>query len=247
MQKEPNLDLAKKDVDKNGKSVKTYPVGGGLGFNRRWKWILNNYMKKITRNIIAAGVGLYLTGSVASYGTTVFTDLSSTVTTNALALLNGQELGQQITLANTFTLTTLTNFSFQLYSTNAAFSGVTLDVQLLSSTGPTNSPSTVLLDTGTFALSSPNQLSAGNNLENISFTNLFLNLPANTFTLGLTVQGLTAGTNVAIQLYGSPTIGSDNGTYWLNNGSWINKTNSTIGPVNFGSAFLGTRLCRSHR
>jgi hypothetical protein len=201
---------------------------------------INKNMKIITRKIIAVGVGLYLAGNVASYGTTLFTDLSSGITTNGIALANGQELGQQITLANTFALTTLTNFTFQLYSTNVAFSSVSLDVQLLNNNGPTNGPGTVVFDSGSFSLSSPNQLSAGNNLENITFSNLTINLPANNFTLGLTVQGLGTGTNVAIQLYGSPTVGSDNGAYFVNNGSWQKYTNSAIGPANFGATFLGT-------
>jgi hypothetical protein len=99
-----------------------------------------------------------------------------------------------------------------------------------------------LFDSGAFSLSSPNQLVANNTLENITISNLTVNLPANnTFTLGLTVQGLGAGTNIAVALYGTPTVGSDPGTYYLNNGSWTKYTNSNIGPVNFGASFLGTQ------
>ena len=196
-------------------------------------------MKTITQKIIAVGVGIYLTGSMASFGTTFYTDLTSGITTNALALVNNQELGEQVTMANTFALETLTNFSFQIYSTNASFSGVTLDVQFLSATGGTsNAPSSILYDSGYSTLLSPNQLSAGTTVENVTYP-YTIPLSVQTFILGITIQGLGTGTNAAVQLYGAPTVGSSPGTYWVNNGSWTRYTNTITGPTYFGSQFSG--------
>jgi hypothetical protein len=176
-------------------------------------------MKTITRKIVAVCVGLYLTGSVASYGNTFYTDLASGITTNAISLANNQEFGEQVALTTGFTFATLTNFSFQIYSTNAAYSGVTMDVQFLTNTGGTsNAPASVFYDSGSISLST-----------------------TQTFILGITVSGLLANTNVALQLYGAPTVGSSPGSYWVNTGSWSKYTNTITGPTYVGAQFLGVQ------
>lgn len=199
-------------------------------------------MKTITRKIVAVCVGLYLTGSVASYGNTFYTDLASGITTNAISLANNQEFGEQVALTTGFTFATLTNFSFQIYSTNAAYSGVTMDVQFLTNTGGTsNAPASVFYDSGSFSLLSPNQVAAGNNLENVTFPYTISLSTTQTFILGITVSGLLANTNVALQLYGAPTVGSSPGSYWVNTGSWSKYTNTITGPTYVGAQFLGVQ------
>jgi hypothetical protein len=200
-------------------------------------------MKTFAQKITAVGAGIFLAASVASYGATLYSD-NTVDTGNSLGFTNGETLGQQLTI-NGFTALTLTNFSFELYSTNVAFSGVNMDVTLLTNNGALfngyASPGTSFYDSGVFALQSPVQsLGAGASVETLTFSGLSISMPTN-FTLAFSISGLGVNTNIAVELFGTATVGQNNGDYWLNNpnaGGYALYTNST--PVAFGAQFQGT-------
>lgn len=200
-------------------------------------------MKTFAKKITAVGAGIFLAASVASYGTTLYSD-NTVDTGNSLAFTNGETLGQQLTI-NGFNALTLTNFSFELYSTNVAFSGVNMDVTLLTNNGALfngyASPGTSFYDSGVFALQSPVQtLGAGASVETLVFSGLSISMPTN-FTLAFSISGLGVNTNIAVELFGTASVGQNNGDYWLNNpnaGGYALYTNST--PVAFGAQFQGT-------
>jgi hypothetical protein len=201
-------------------------------------------MKTFAQKITAVGAGIFLAASVASYGTILYSD-NTVDTGNSLSFTNGETLGQQLTI-NGFNALTLTNFSFELYSTNVAFSGVNMDVTLLTNNGVAYNgyatPGTSFYDSGIFSLQSPVQtLGAGASVETLNFTGLSISMPTN-FTLAFNISGLGVNTNIAVELFGTATVGVNNGDYWLNNpnvpGGYELYTNST--PVEFGAQFQGT-------
>ena len=201
-------------------------------------------MKTFAQKITAVGTGIFLAASVASYGTILYSD-NTVDTGNSLGFTNGETLGQQLTI-NGFNALTLTNFSFELYSTNVAFSSaVMMDVTLLTNNGTLfngyASPGTSFYDSGLFALQSPLTTTAGaSTVETLTFSGLSISMPTN-FTLAFSISGLGVNTNIAVELFGTATVGVNNGDYWLNNpnaGGYALYTNST--PVEFGAQFQGT-------
>lgn len=208
-------------------------------------------MKTFAQKVVAAGVGIFLAASVASYGSTLYSD-TATDTGTGLSFTNGVTIGQQITMTGAFTADTLTNFSFELYSTNAFLNTVSMDVMLLTNNGALfngyASPSTSFYDSGVFTLQSPTQTAGSpTNVERLTFDlttspAVNMSIPTN-FTLAFTVTGLGVGTNVAVELFGLATVGQNNGDYWLTNanvgGGWILETNGAS-SIQFGAQFLGT-------
>jgi hypothetical protein len=159
-----------------------------------------------------------------------------------LTLANGQTLGDEIVLS--YPSGSLTNFSIEIYSPNATFSGsVSMDVSLLPNTGgpfngyPTPNTATPLYDSGAFALSTPRSF-AGTVVGTIAF-----NLSArpvtvtNDFTVAVKVTGLTGADSVGVELFDPATVGANYGDYWLNNGSWGLYTQSQ--PTAFGTELQG--------
>src|SRR5665647_3644788 len=117
-------------------------------------------MKTFAQKIIAAGVGVFLTTSVAVYGATLYQN-TTTDTGNSLNFVNGVTIGNEIVLGNGYPSAIVTNFSFEIYSTLAAFAGnnVQMEVFLYANNGtPFNSfatPGTNLYDSGVFTLHTP--------------------------------------------------------------------------------------------
>src|ERR1035437_5886249 len=113
-------------------------------------------MKIFAQKIIAAGVGVLLLTGVPVYGDILYNN-STTDLGHSLNFANGQAIGNQVVLGNGYTSATLTNFSFEIYSTLATFAGsVQMQVFLYANDGATtngyNMPGTVLYDSGSFAL-----------------------------------------------------------------------------------------------
>src|ERR1017187_2873172 len=165
-------------------------------------------MKKASQKIVAAGVGVFLTANMAVYGTTLLYDNSTTDTGNSLNFVNGWTIGNQIIMGNPSPLNTLTFFSFEIYSTEAAFIGSPqMEVFLYENDGPLSSgvpaPSTPLYDSGLFSFSTPLQVTAGNSLASTIQVDLSatpLSVPHD-FTLAVVVSGLNALDSVGVELF----------------------------------------------
>ena len=111
---------------------------------------LNLTMKTIAHKFIAAGAGMFLAASLTVNAYTVY-DNTSYDSSYSLGFTNGWTIGNEIVLGNGYTSATLTNFSFELYSTLASFSGgpsVSMEVYLYANDGTSfngyNRPGTVL-------------------------------------------------------------------------------------------------------
>src|ERR1035437_7499021 len=100
-------------------------------------------MKIFAQKIIAAGVGVLLLTGVPVYGTILYNN-TTTDLGRSLNFINGQAIGNQLVLGNGYTSATVTNFSFEIYSTNASFSPtVQMQVFLYATNGaPVNGFST---------------------------------------------------------------------------------------------------------
>jgi hypothetical protein len=203
-------------------------------------------MKTFSQKIVAAGVGVFLTANMAVYGTTLLYDNSTTDTGNSLNFVNGWTIGNQIIMGNPSPLNTLTFFSFEIYSTEAAFIGSPqMEVFLYQNDGPLSSgvpaPGTPLYDSGLFSFSTPLQVTAGNSLASTIQVDLSatpLTVP-HEFTLAVFVSGLNALDSAGVELFDPATVGQNYGDYWLNSGSgWGLYTNTA--STDFGARFEGT-------
>src|SRR5450755_2483240 len=86
-------------------------------------------MKTFAQKIIAAGVGVFLLTGVPVYGATLY-DNSSIDRSNSLNFVNGVTIGNEIVLGNGYPSATITNFSFEIYSTNALFAGASIQMEV---------------------------------------------------------------------------------------------------------------------
>lgn len=210
-------------------------------------------MKIFTQKIIAAGVGVLLLTGVPVYGDILYNN-STTDLGRSLNFINGQAMGNQMVMGSGFTSATLTNFSFEIYSTLPAFTGsVMMQVFLYANNGALtngyNMPGTALYNSGLFALPGGPSTWAGNLGTNVGtvFFDLSatpVNLPNNNFTLAAVVTGMTGLDAVGMELFNPATTGLNYDDYWFqtvagNNSSWALMTNSA-GPTDFGAQFNGT-------
>ena len=181
-------------------------------------------------------------------------DNTSTDTGYNLSVTNGQMVGDQIIL-NSSTPVTLTSFSFEFYSPNATFTGSVMgEVWLYANDGAGTllsggyaTPSTVLLDSTPFSLSTAQQYtstSPGGPFDvatlNFDLSSSPLLVPTN-FTMVVSFTGLTGSDSVGVELFNPVTVGQNYPDYWyLNNGdaNWSLRTN-LLTPVNFGAQFVG--------
>jgi hypothetical protein len=201
-------------------------------------------MKIFAQKIIAAGVGVLLLTGVPVYGGILYNN-STTDLGHSLNFTNGQAIGNQVFMGNGYTSATLTNFSFEIYSSLASFAGtnVQMNVFLYANNGAlTNGfamPNQILYTSGLFTLPTPQSFTGGTNVGTVSFPGLSVSLPNNTFTLAAVVTGLASGDTVGMEVFDPPTVGNNYTDYWLQNGagSWALMSN---GVTSFGSQFQGT-------
>jgi hypothetical protein len=204
-------------------------------------------MKTCFWKAIGAGVGIVLASSVWVRGGTLY-DNTTTDKGTSLNFINGYTLGDEIIMGNAFPSDIVSNFSFEIYSPLATFSGganVKMEVFLYANDGaPTNGfarPGSSLYDSGAFTLSTPQQFGGSNVFAatltfDLSSTPVFV---PNDFTLAVKVTGLTGGDTVGMEMFEPATVGRNYGEYWMNNGtSWGLYTNSI--PLDFGARFQGT-------
>src|ERR1035437_6623167 len=204
-------------------------------------------MKIFAKKIIAAGVGVLLLTGVPVYGSTLYIN-SAWATTATLNFINGQTIGNQVVMGGGYTSAVLTDFSFEIYSSLAAFNGfVNMQVFLYANNGALtngyNMPGTLLYNSGPFTLPTPQSFSGGQNVGPLSF-NLSSSpvfLPSTNFTLAVVVTGMTGTDAVGMELFNPATVGRNYDDYWVQNasGSWALMTNSA-GPTDFGARFNGT-------
>jgi hypothetical protein len=209
-------------------------------------------MKISDQKIIALCAGVFLTTSVAVHGDLLYQNTTFD-SGNSLTFTNGWQLGNEIVMGNGYTSASLTNFSFEIYSTLASFAGgtnVQMQVFLYRNDGPTfngyATPGTTLFDSGSFTLTTPQQdLGAGQfaetlGFDNISFPGLFpVYIPTTNFTFAAVVTGLASGDIVGMELFTNAAVGQNYGDFWVNSGGgWALMTNSV--PASIGSQFEGT-------
>jgi hypothetical protein len=167
---------------------------------------------------------------------------------------NGQEIGDQIFLSNYTTYPYLTSFSFEYYSPDASFVGtVTADVRFYLNNGPTfngySSPGSVFYDTGWFGIQPPLYYFPGTNSAVLSFSladlaggvvplDPSMQMPSN-FTMSVTFQGLSGSDSVGLNVFEPPTVGTNYGDYWFNNGGTWELLTNTI-PIGFAMQFNAT-------
>ena len=204
-------------------------------------------MKIFAQKIIAAGVGVLLLTGVPVYGSILYNN-STTDLGRSLNFINGQAIGNQIVMGNGFTSATVTNFSFEIYSTLPAFAGtVQMQVFLYANNGALtngyNMPGTLLYNSGPFTLPTP-QTFPGNLGTNVGTVFFDLSLTpiavSSSFTLAAVVTGMTGSDAVGMELFNPATVGFNYDDYWLQNGAnWTLMTNSAS-AIDFGARFNGT-------
>jgi hypothetical protein len=150
------------------------------------------------------------------------------------------EIGDQIILGGTDR--NLTQFRFQFY-TSAALGGATEQARVRFYNNPTESsaPTTVLFDSGWFDVGAPQSSGATftfNDFVTGATVPLTTAVP-NMFTWSVQFQGIDAGEEAGLSIFGPPTVGNAYPDYWENNGgTWTLKTLSGIPTgVDFGAQF----------
>jgi hypothetical protein len=208
-------------------------------------------MKIFAQKIIAAGVGVLLLTGVPVYGDIIYNNTTNDLG-RSLNFINGQTMGNQLVLGNLgngYTSASVTNFSFEIYSTLAAFAGgtnVQMNVFLYANDGiPFNgyaTPGTALYTSGLFTLPTPQSFSGGLNVGTLFFdlSSVPVTVVSSNFTLAAVVTGMTGADAVGIEIFSPATVGMNYTDYWLQNGagSWVLMTNSAT--TDFGAQFNGT-------
>ena len=205
-------------------------------------------MKIFAQKIIAAGVGVLLLTGVPVYGSILY-DNSTWDNSRSLNFINGEAIGNQVVMGGGYTSAVLTDFSFEIYSSLAAFNSPSVNMQVFlyanngALTNGYNMPGTLLYNSGAFTLPTPQSFSGGQNVGKLSFnlssTPVFLT--SSNFTLAVVVNGMFTGDSVGMELFNPATVGKNYDDYWVQNaaGSWALMTNSA-GPTDFGARFNGT-------
>jgi hypothetical protein len=151
------------------------------------------------------------------------------------------EVGDQIVLANTER--SITFFRFEYYGLSAnpnplLFTGANVEarVRFYENDGtPFNgyaTPGTVLYDSSWFSVGAPTERNTFIFTAGSDFPTGGVYIPANEMTWSIQFQGLGAGDELGVDIYGPGTVGLNYPDYWENNGgNWSLMTNSV--PMNF--------------
>lgn len=189
--------------------------------------------------------GLLLTISTQAHAGVLYNN-STTDTGNSLSFVNGETIGDEIVMGDPSPLDYVTDFSFEIYSSESVFVGddVQMEVYLMQNNGTSfngyPSPNTVLYDSGLFSLETPQQFTGSDvGTVNVDLSSSPVTIPQDV-TLAVEVTGLDAGDNLGIELFDPPTVGQNYDDYWLNNGSWGLYTNTV--PTAFGAEVDGTAI-----
>jgi hypothetical protein len=200
-------------------------------------------MKNLAHKILAVQIGVLLTTGAAVQAIPLY-DNSTVDTGSSLNFVNGVTIGNEIKLGSGISSALVTGFSFEIFSTLAAFTSPNVQMQafLYANNGaPFNgypTPGTALYSSGLFSLQTPQQYS-GINAVTLNFNGLNVAV-GNDFTLAVVVTGLASGDTVGMELFDPATVGQNFGDYWLNNngGGW--SLLSTGSRTDFGARIEGT-------
>ena len=185
-------------------------------------------MKKLCKLLSSAGVlALLLVSNHRAVADLVYDNSSTDLLTRFNPGVN--EVGDEIALGGSGR--TVTNFIFQYYGLN--FSGneqarvrFYLNDGASSSSGP-RVPSTVLYDSGLFAIGPTSRAT-------LIFSDLSVTVP-DSFTWSVQFGGIEAGESAGVDLYSPPTVGQNYNDYWDNTGSGWQLRNFSGVPINFGA------------
>jgi hypothetical protein len=200
-----------------------------------------------TWNRKVLGIALLSAVTLAAQADVLLYDNTENQLGTVLNFPNGQEIGDQIFLANYTADPYLTGFSFEYYSPDSSWSGtVTADVRFYQNDGPPfngyNAPGTLFYDTGAFNVLPPLQIYGGTTNSAVlafSSADLYNNaamnmnpsfmMPSN-MTMSVTFQGLSGSESVGLPSFGPPHVGYNYGDYWVNNGgTWQLETSNNNG------------------
>lgn len=196
--------------------------------------------------------------AVAAQDVLVYDNSTTLVGNTVLDFPNGQEVGDQIYLANYAANPYLTGFSFEYHSPNTAFFNgtITCDVRFYLNDGTPfngyNTPGTVFYDTGPFDIGTPWSYFPGTNSCILDFTNAdlyvdaltnlnpYMQVPA-TFTVSVMFTNLQGSDKVGLNDFEPASVGYNYGDYWYNNGgSWELLSFTNNPPIAFGMQFYAT-------
>lgn len=201
-------------------------------------------MKLLIQKLLAVGTGVLVATTVSVQGATLY-DNSTVDTGNSLNFTNGWIIGNEITLGGGISSALVTNFSFEIYSTLATFTGPNVQMRafLYANDGvPFNgyaTPFTTNYDSGFFTLLTPQQYQ-GINAVTLSFDLTATPVAVGSdFTFAFVVTGLASSDTVGMELFNPAGFGLNHDDYWLNSGGgWALLTNAV--PTDFGARFSGT-------
>jgi hypothetical protein len=199
------------------------------------------------KGVLTGAVSFILAGQSAK--ATVVYDNTNAPSGYNLSFVNDWNIGNEVIMGNGFTSGIITNFSFDLYSSQSTFSGnVKMQVYLFSNDGTPQfngyyTPGTQLWTSGLFDLSAPPYGGGGGFVGTLNFNQADLGggVTINTpnFTFAAVVKNMTGGDNLAFRLYtpaSGVSVGSSYGDYWVNQGSsWALQTNAF--PTTIGARF----------
>ena len=157
------------------------------------------------------------------------------------------EFGDEIVLSPAISAT-LTNFSFQFYSTNLPASGATMEFKLYANNGTNygtnfSVPGTVLYDSGSFGISSGDL--SDSSVHTFTFDSSIgfnVYVPAN-FTWTVQFANLAGGTAglVMYDPFSAPETGTDYAGLWVASGGGWDYLTPTNGPnINFGAIAIAS-------
>ncbi len=196
------------------------------------------------QKLLTIVIGALLTTGMAVQGVPLYND-SSVDTGNSLNLVNGQMIGNEINLASGITSANVTSFAYEIFSTEATFTGtVQMEAFLYANNGaPFNgfaTPGTVLYDSGSFHLSTPLQDPSGMEVATLTFDLSAKPIPVgNDLTLAVVVTGLASTDSVGMELFDPAAVGQNFGDFWANSGSGWELLTNTV-PTDFGLRVGGT-------
>jgi len=148
----------------------------------------------------------------------------------------GNQIGDQIILADLGVGANITDFSFELYSIGVSPSAA-YTVSILANDGAGGAPSTSLWsDTYTFGTSYPSGTL-------VSYSGLSIDVP-HSFTWAVSFSALGGGgaqAGLVLSTAAGPSVGDNYTDYWMNNGTW-NLNYVPGSTINFLAAISGTAI-----
>jgi hypothetical protein len=171
---------------------------------------MNNFALKTIKGIAVLASTFVLCAS-ASAG--IVYD-NTTTSLNQFFFTNAVEYGDQVTLGGNALERVISQVQFQYFATNLT-GGETALFRLYAHANATSAPpSTLLFDSGSFAIANGQQF--------VTVDGLSVPIANNTLTWAVTFSGLTGTKQAGLELYDPPTTGSSFKDFWIHSsdGTW---------------------------